>query len=74
MLARGEGAAGHAIDEDFETRFAMGLAQPHMVGGAFVAERGRDRRVNREPRRIAERQAQLRKGRRPFVATVRHGL
>ena len=61
MLARREGAAGHAIDEHFDARLAVRRGQPHVIGRAFVAERGRDRRVDLEMRLVAEGEQQLRR-------------
>ena len=54
MLARREGAARHAIDEDLDAGLAMRRRQPHVIGRALVAERRRDRRVDREMRAIAK--------------------
>ena len=73
MLARREGAAGNAIDEDLDSRLAVRRRQPHVVGRALVAERRRHRPVHGEMRGIGERQPKLRQRRRPFVAAVRHG-
>ena len=48
MLARGESAAGHAVNEHLDAGLAVRGGQPHVIGRALVAERGRHRR--REPR------------------------
>ena len=44
-----------------------------MVGRAFVAERGGDRRVDGEARLVGEGEAELGEGLGPFVAAMRHG-
>ena len=54
MLSGGEGAAGDAVDEDFDTRLAMRGRQAHVVRRALVPERRRHRRMNREVRFVAE--------------------
>ena len=72
MLARREGAAGYAIDEQFDPDLAMRAGQPHVIGRALVAERGRDRAVDRKGR-VGEGDAQLRQRVGPFVAAMRHG-
>jgi hypothetical protein len=72
MLAGGEGAAADAVNEDFDARSVMGRTQPHMIGRAFVAERGGDGLVDREGR-VGEGEAELRQRFGPFMAAVRHG-
>ncbi len=73
MLPRRKWPARHAIDEYLHARLAMRRRQPHMIGRALVAERGRDRLMNREGL-VRERQLQLRQRRRPLMAAMRHRL
>src|SRR4029079_470283 len=54
MLAGREGAAGHAVDENFDTALAVGGAHPHVVRSALVAECWRHRRMDLEMIAVAE--------------------
>ncbi len=78
MLARREGAAASPIDiapvdEDLDSCRIVRRGEPHVIGGALVAERRRHGVMHREMTRIPEGDAQLRQRPRPFMAAMRHG-
>ena len=66
MLARWKAAARDPVDEHFNPRLTVAFTKTHVIGGAFITERRRDRPMHRES--VArERQAKLRESWRPFM-------
>jgi hypothetical protein len=72
MLAGRKGAAALAVDEDFDAFFSVRGAEPHVVGGAFVAEGRRHGPMDLEMLAARKGEAELRIGVRPFMASVGH--
>ena len=73
MLARGEGPARLAVDEDFNAGQVVPFAQAHMIGRAFIAKGRRHGIMHGKSARVGEGEAQLGQRLRPFMAAMRHG-
>ena len=72
MLPRWIESASLAVDEHFDARFVVGRAEPHVIGGALIAEWRRNGAVDNEALVVGEGELQLRQGARPLMAAVRH--
>jgi hypothetical protein len=72
MLPSREGAAALAVDEHLHSRRIVRADEAHVVRSALVSEGGGDGGVDRKMSFVGEGEPQLRKRRRPFMASMRH--